>query len=62
VQNISDVEKETSSKGFLLTTEAMLYLLYKKISLGPSFLLADFEELVSNQVITLETVQNIYRG
>jgi len=62
VENISNIEKETSSKGFLLTSEAMLYLLFKKLSLGPAFLLADFEELISNQVITIENVKNIYRG
>jgi hypothetical protein len=62
VENINDIEKETSSKGFLLTSEVMLYLLYKKLSLGPSFLLADFEELISNQVIKIENVKDIYRG
>jgi hypothetical protein len=62
VENISDIEKETSSKGFLLTSEAMLYLLFTKISLGPAFLLADFQELISNQVITIENVKNVYRG
>jgi hypothetical protein len=62
VENISDIEKETHTKGFLLTSEAMLYLLYKKLSLGPSFLLADFEELISNQVIKIENVKDIYRG
>lgn len=62
VENISDIEKETSSKGFLLTSEAMLYLLFKKLSLGPAFLLADFQELISNQVITIENIKNVYRG
>jgi hypothetical protein len=62
VEHISDIEKETTSKGFLLTSEVMLYLLYKKLSLGPSFLLADFEDLISNQVIKIENVQSIYRG
>lgn len=62
VENMSDIEKETSSKGFLLTSEVMLYLLYKKLSLGTSFLLADFEELISNQVIKIEDVKDIYRG
>jgi len=62
IENISDIEKETSSKGFLLTSEVMLYLLYKKLSLGPSFLLTDFEELISNQVIKIEDAKNIYRG
>jgi hypothetical protein len=62
IENMSNIEKETSSKGFLLTSEAMLYLLFKKISLGPAFLLADFQELISNQVITIENVINVYRG
>jgi hypothetical protein len=62
VENISDIEKETSSKGFLLTSETMLYLLFKKLSMGPAFLLTDFEELISNQVITVENVKNVYRG
>lgn len=62
VENISDIEKETSSKGFLLTSEAMLHLLFTKISLGPAFLLADFQELISNHVITIENIKNVYRG
>jgi hypothetical protein len=62
VENISNIEKETSSKGFLLTSEVMLYLLYRKLSLGPSFLLTDFEELISNQVIKIEDVKDTYRG
>ena len=62
IENISGIEKETSSKGFLLTSEALLYLLFKKISLGRLFLLTDFEELISNQVITIENVKRVYRG
>lgn len=62
VGNIGYVEKETSSKGFLLTSEVLLYLLFKKISSGRSFLLVDFEELLSNQVITIEGVGRIYGG
>lgn len=62
VEKVSEVEKETSSKGFLLTSEAMLYLLFKKLSMGPAFLLADFEELISNQVITIEDVKKVYGG
>jgi len=62
VANISGIEKETSSKGFLLTTEALLHLLFKKISLGRLFLLTDFEDLISNQVITVEDVKRVYRG
>jgi hypothetical protein len=60
MESISDIEKETSSKGFLFTSEALLYLLSKKISLGRSFLLADFEGLISNQAVTIEVVDNIY--
>ena len=62
VENVSDIEKETSSKGFLLTSEAMLYLHYRKLSLGPAFLLADFEELISNQVVKIEDIKNVCRG
>jgi hypothetical protein len=62
VENMSDIEKETYSKGFLLTSEVMLYLLCKKLSLGPAFLLADFEELISNHVIKIEDIKNVYRG
>jgi len=62
VENMGDIEKETSSKGFLLTSEVILYLLYRKFSLGPSFLLTDFEELISNQVIKIEDVEDTYRG
>jgi hypothetical protein len=60
VENISDIEKETSTKGLLLTTEALLYLIFKKLSLGRSFLLADFEELISNQIITAESIERVY--
>ena len=62
VENISDIEKETSTKGLLLTTEALLYLIFKKLSLGRSFLLADFEELISNQIVTVESIEKIYGG
>lgn len=60
VESISDIEKETSSKGFLLTSEALLYLLYKKTFLGRLFPLTDFEELISNQPIAIEAVKRIY--
>jgi hypothetical protein len=59
-EKISDIEKETSSKGFLPTSEIRLYLLFKKMSLGPSFLLVDFEELASNQIIMMESVERVY--
>jgi len=59
-EKIGDIEKETSSKGFLLTSEIMLYLLFKKMYLGSSFLLVDFEKLVSNQIITIESIEKVY--
>ena len=62
VESINDIEKETFSKGFLLTSEAMLYLLYKKISMGPSFLLVDFEKLASTKIVTIESIEKIYSG
>lgn len=61
VESISEIEKETSTKGFLFTSESMLYLLFKKLSLGPSFLLADFPELISNKVITQEDIEKVYK-
>jgi hypothetical protein len=60
VENISDIEKETSTKGLLFTTEALLYLIFKKLSLGRLFLLADFEELISNQIVTVESIEKVY--
>ncbi|MEM0010723.1 MAG: hypothetical protein QXJ62_07280 [Nitrososphaeria archaeon] len=60
VENISDIEKETSTKGLLLTSEALLYLIFKKLSLGRSFLLADFEGLISNQIVNKENVEKVY--
>jgi len=62
VENINNIEKETSSKGLLFTSESMLYLLYKKVCLGPKFLLVDFEELPTNKVVDLESINNIYKG
>lgn len=62
VKHISDIEKETSTKGLLLTSEALVYLTFKKLSLGRSFLLADFEELISNQIITKDRIERIYPG
>lgn len=62
VENVSDIEKETSSKGLLLTSEAMICLLYKKIALGPKFLLTDFEELITSKVIDIESIRNVYKG
>ena len=62
VKNISDIEKETSTKGLLFTSEALVYLTFKKLSLGRSFLLADFEELISNQIIAMESIEKIYPG
>jgi hypothetical protein len=61
IEKINDIEKETGSKGLLLTSESMLYLLYKKIGLGPKFLLADFEELVINKAIDVESVKSVYK-
>jgi hypothetical protein len=60
VEGISDIEKDTQSKGFLFTSEALLYLLFKKISLGPLFALADFDQLISNQAITNGVIDKIY--
>jgi len=60
VENISDIEKETSSKGLLLISETLLYLLFKKLSLGRAFYIAGFEKLISNQVVTTENVERIY--
>jgi hypothetical protein len=62
VENVNAIERETSSKGFLLTSEAMQYLLYRKISLGPKFLLADFEDLITNKAIDIESIKNVYKG
>jgi len=62
IEGMSDIEKETGCKGFLLTSEAMLYLLYKKLYLGPSFLLVDFEELISTRPLKIEQIENIYKG
>jgi len=61
-KNLSDIEKETSTKGILLTSDSLLYLLFKKLSLGQSFLLTDFEGLVSGQIVTRENIDRIYSG
>lgn len=60
VEGISDIEKDTQSKGFLFTSAALLYLLFKKMSLGPSFALSDFDQLISNQPITNEVIDKTY--
>jgi hypothetical protein len=59
-KNLSDIEKETSTKGILLTSETMLYLLFKKLSLGRSFLLTDFEGLISAQTVMIENIDRVY--
>jgi hypothetical protein len=59
-KNLSDIEKETSTKGILLTSETMLYLLFKKLSLGRSFLLTDFEGLISAQTVMMENIDRMY--
>jgi hypothetical protein len=61
VGNISDIEKETSTKGLLLTSEALLYLIFKKLSLGRSFLLADFEKLISSSIVTIDSIEKVYK-
>lgn len=60
IENISIIEKDTSTKGLLFTSEALLHLIFKKLSLGRLFLLADFEELISNQIVTIESIEKIY--
>ena len=60
LKNLSNIEKETSTKGALFTSETLLYLLYKSLSLGPHFLLVDFEELISGQIVTKETIDKAY--
>ncbi|MEM3647014.1 MAG: hypothetical protein QW334_02580 [Thermofilum sp.] len=60
VEGVGDIEKEASTKGFLFTSEALLHLLFKKIYLGRLFLLSDFEELISSQVITVENIEKVY--
>lgn len=59
--DINDVEKETSTKGLLLMSESLLYLIYKKLFLGNSFLLAEFERLISGRVVTKEVIEEVYR-
>lgn len=61
IENVSEIERETSTKGLLLTSESLLYLLFKKLTLGRKFLLTDFEKLVLNQVITIEKVEEVYK-
>lgn len=60
LKNLSSVEKGTSTKGTLFTSETLLYLLYKRLCLGPRFLLVDFEELISGQLVTQETIDKVY--
>ncbi|MEM2931032.1 MAG: hypothetical protein QW797_09280 [Thermoproteota archaeon] len=60
VEGVGDIEKEASTKGFLFTSEALLHLLFKKMYLGRLFLLSDFEELISSQVITVENIEKVY--
>ena len=60
LKNLSTIEKETSTKGALFTSENLLYLLYKSLSLGPRFLLVDFEELISGQIVRRETIDKVY--
>jgi len=60
VENLSDIEKETSSKGLLLTAETLLYLLFKKLSLGRSFYVAGLEQLISNNVVAIKDIERIY--
>ena len=60
VDYLSDIEKDSSTKGALFTSEALLYLLFKKLSMGKSFLLADFEKLVSSQIVTRDAVKKVY--
>jgi len=62
LDNLGEIERATSSKGILLTSHTLLYLLFKKLSLGSSFLLADFEKLISSHVITIDHVDRVYRG
>ena len=62
LKNLSSIEKETSTKGALFTSETLLYLLYKKLSLGPRFLLVDFEELISGQIVTKEAIDKVYEN
>ena len=60
LKNLSSIEKETLTKGALFTSETLLYLLYKKLSLGPRFLLVDFEELISGQIVIKEAIDKVY--
>jgi len=57
---LSKIEKETSTKGILLSSETMLCLLFKKLSLARSFLFTDFEDLISAQTITMENIDKVY--
>ena len=59
-RNLSEIEKETSAKGILLTSETMLYLLFKKLALGRLFLLTDFEGLISVQTVTMENIDKAF--
>jgi hypothetical protein len=60
VENLSDVEKESSSKGALFTSESLLYLLFKKLAMGRLFLLADFERLISSRIVTRRSIEEVY--
>ncbi len=61
-KNLGDIEKQAGTKGMLLTSETSLYLFYKKLRAGKSFLLADFEELAIGVVVRQEDVERVYSG
>ena len=60
-KNLAEIEKTTGTKGLLITTKALLYLLYKKLKMGRKFLLADFEELITGEIIAENQINKVYQ-
>ena len=58
--NIGEIQNEISTEGFLLTSEAMLGLLFWKLKLGRKFPLGNLRDLKSVGIIDFEVIDKKY--
>lgn len=59
-RNLDETVKEARAPGTMITSEALLYVLYQKLTLGRRFVQDDFRTLITRRSVTKEEVETVY--
>jgi len=60
-KNFNEIESDTRTKGVLLNSEVLLYILYKKLKMGYKFRFAEFRGLIQSKEIKIKDVEEVFR-